>query len=250
MRYISKQLMVPLFSSGIVLLSSCSSQPLGISTSSSVPARPAQVETAVPSEQPAVPSEEQPVPKPSASVPPSDLNDAEVSSTPTAPKATTAQPRPKLEQSTPSPVEPKLFSTEQTYVQEIMENARKGKVRSSEFTAKNTQFDQIEAKLGKPTSFTQAGYGYYASYGRQSLAFGYDMETGVVFDIRSYEKKLQNLTFSMIKKELGEPSDIRKNKDDNIYVYPAGEQYQLKFIIPSKTGRVSHISVFSPSSVR
>jgi Domain of unknown function (DUF4309) len=242
LRHISKHLMVPVFSAGIVLLSSCSSQPLGISASSSVPATPAPVESAVPSEQ------NSPASEPSATISPSDLNDAEVSSTPADTKPTvTAQPRPKLDEVPPSPVE-------QTYLQEIMENARKGKVRSSEFTVRNTQFNQIEAKLGKPTSFTQAGYGYYASYGRQSLAFGYNMETGVVFDVRSYEKKLQNLTLPMIKKELGEPSDIRKfkdkNHDDTIYVYQAGEQYELKFIIPSNTGRVDHISVFSRSGVR
>lgn len=248
MRRISKHLMVPVFSAGIVLLASCSSQPLGISASSSVPATSAPVESAVPSEQ------NSPASEPSASVSPLGLNDAEVSSTPEDTKPTvTAQPQPKLEQVSPSP-EPKIFSSEQTYLQEIMENARKGKVRSSEFTARNTQIDQIEAKLGKPTSFTQAGYGYYASYGRQSLAFGYNMETGVVFDVRSYEKKLKNLTLSMIKKELGEPTDIRKYKDKNhdntIYVYQAGEQYELKFIIPPNTGRVDHISVFSQSSVR
>lgn len=47
-------------------------------------------------------------------------------------------------------------------------------------------------------------------------------------------------------KALGKPSSVKENGEDKIYVYKVNNQYELKFVIPKSTGKVDHISVFSP----
>ena len=37
-----------------------------------------------------------------------------------------------------------------------------------------------------------------------------------------------------------------KSGEDSVYSYPAGKDYELRFIISPKTGKVDHISVLSP----
>lgn len=39
---------------------------------------------------------------------------------------------------------------------------------------------------------------------------------------------------------------IKVNGNDKIYIYKVNDQFELKFVIPSSTGKVDHISVFSP----
>ncbi|MNN94259.1 hypothetical protein D3C81_2128520 [compost metagenome] len=66
-----------------------------------------------------------------------------------------------------------------------------------------------------------------------------------IFDVRSSASDLQQLTLQEIEQTLGKPDNTTTNGGDKIYIYQAGEQYQLKFIIPESTGKVDHISVFS-----
>ncbi|SDN71348.1 protein of unknown function [Paenibacillus sp. yr247] len=67
-----------------------------------------------------------------------------------------------------------------------------------------------------------------------------------IFDVRSSDPTLQKLTLKEIEHTLGKPADTKLNGNDTIYIYMANEAFQLKFIIPKSTGKVDHISVFSP----
>ncbi|GAB6511384.1 YjgB family protein [Bacillus cereus] len=67
------------------------------------------------------------------------------------------------------------------------------------------------------------------------------------------EGKVPNVPFGAhtgdieeIEKALGKPSSVKGNGEDKIYVYKVNNQYELKFVIPKSTGKVDHISVFSP----
>ena len=66
------------------------------------------------------------------------------------------------------------------------------------------------------------------------------------FDVRSYHAELKSITLQEIEKALGKPNSVKGNGDDKIYVYKVNNQFELKFIIPKSTGKVNHISVFSP----
>ncbi|MGO4376576.1 DUF4309 domain-containing protein, partial [Paenibacillus sp. MCAF20] len=48
----------------------------------------------------------------------------------------------------------------------------------------------------------------------------------------------------------GKADEQTKNGSDDIYTYEVNEQYQLKFVVSEKTGKVDHISVFSPQDTK
>ena len=75
-----------------------------------------------------------------------------------------------------------------------MEKAKRGLVDGSVFSALNGTMNQVKEKWGEPDRVDQAGSGYYATYGKIGITFGYN-ETGEIFDVRSYSKELQALTF-------------------------------------------------------
>lgn len=77
------------------------------------------------------------------------------------------------------------------------------------------------------------------------IVFGFN-KGSQVFDVRSYHAELKLITLQEIEKALGKPSSVKENGEDKIYVYKVNNQYELKFVIPKSTGKVDHISVFSP----
>ncbi|ULL16110.1 DUF4309 domain-containing protein [Paenibacillus sp. H1-7] len=131
------------------------------------------------------------------------------------------------------------------YVKQIMEQAKKGKVPGSDFAAHTSLIDDVEKSWGKADTTESAGKGIYSTYDNHKAAFGFN-KGSKIFDVRSYDAKLHSLSLSEIKSVLGNPSDTIPNKTETIYVYKAGEQFELKFIIPESSGKVDHISVFSP----
>ncbi|WP_079911818.1 YjgB family protein [Paenibacillus sp. 32352] len=137
----------------------------------------------------------------------------------------------------------------QAYVLQIMEQAKKGKVPGFDYAAHKSLIDQVEEDWGKPDQKDTAGSGIYSTYGKHKAAFGFN-KGSLIFDVRSYDSKLHELGFSQIKSALGQPDDTIANKTETIYVYQANDQFQLKFIIPSSTGKVDHISVFSPQDAK
>ncbi|MNN93443.1 hypothetical protein D3C81_2118940 [compost metagenome] len=76
------------------------------------------------------------------------------------------------------------------------------------------------------------------------MVFGFNKGSRI-FDVRSSAADLQKLTLKEIEAVLGEPEKTAVNGGDKIYMYQAGKQYELKFIIPDASGTVGHISVFS-----
>ncbi|WP_028552642.1 DUF4309 domain-containing protein [Paenibacillus sp. UNC451MF] len=135
------------------------------------------------------------------------------------------------------------------FVLQIMEQAKKGKVPGNEYAAHTSLIDQVEKDWGKADKTESAGNGIYSTYDKHKAAFGFN-KGSLIFDVRSYDTKLQTLSFSQIKSALGQPNDTIENKTETIYVYTANDQYQLKFIIPSSSGKVDHISVYSPQDAK
>lgn len=85
----------------------------------------------------------------------------------------------------------------------------------------------------------------YATFTNKNVVFGFN-KGSQVFDVRSYHAELKLITLQEIEKALGKPSSVKENGEDKIYVYKVNNQYELKFVIPKWTGKVDHISVFSP----
>ncbi|WP_256721942.1 YjgB family protein [Paenibacillus odorifer] len=151
---------------------------------------------------------------------------------------------------TSSPTEPDKDSTSSNsqnsdkQLKELFELAKKGKVPGVKYAAHTGLIDEVEADWGKPDQQESAGKGIYATYTDKHVVFGFN-KGSLIFDVRSSDSALQKLTLKQIEATLGKPDDTKVNGEDKIYTYQANDQYQLKFIIPSSTGTVDHISVFS-----
>lgn len=134
-------------------------------------------------------------------------------------------------------------------IDSIHDLAKKGKVPNCSYAASTALFDEIEKNWGKPDSNETAGKGNYAVYENKGITFGYNKGL-IVFDVRSYESKLQKITLKEIEAQLGKADEKTVNGKDDIYMYEVNDQFQLKFIIPQSSGKVHHISVFSPKDAK
>lgn len=200
------------------------------------------------SEKPAAAAPQEPAVQSPAPTPTPNTNTTPVPTPSTAPgtdtKATTPPSSNSSGNGTTAPSD-----NAKAYVLQIMEQAKKGKVPGLDYVAHKSLIDQVEKDWGKPDTKDTAGKGIYSTYDKHHAAFGFN-KGSLIFDVRSYDAKLHTLSFEEIKSALGKPSDTIDNKTETIYVYTANDQYQLKFIIPSSSGKVDHISVYSPQDAK
>ncbi|MCX9098230.1 YjgB family protein [Bacillus anthracis] len=131
------------------------------------------------------------------------------------------------------------------HVKNLFELAKEGKVPNVPFAAHTGDIEEIEKAWGKADKIEQAGNGMYATFTNKNVSFGFN-KGSQVFDVRSYHAELKSITLQEIEKALGKPNSVKGNGEDKIYVYKVNNQFELKFIIPKSTGKVNHISVFSP----
>lgn len=172
---------------------------------------------------------------PGASVPA-----ASAAVTPSPAASATASPKPSTAAPTALPAADK-----KQLLHEVLELAKQGKAPGVEFAAHTDLIEDVEKAWGEPDKKESAGSGIYSTYSKKHTVIGFN-KGSKIFDVRSSASNLQELKLADIEDALGKSADIRKNGDDTIYVYPAGKDFELKFIIPAATGKVSHISVFSP----
>lgn len=214
MHTIKRMKLLTAAAAGLLALTACQS---GAPSAASGPSKPP--ESAAPSQQPGT------------------------ATTPQAP----AKPAPSSP-AAPSNAEPDSASVE-TQLKDMLVLARKGLVKGSEYAAHTGLIDEVEKKWGKADQIDSAGKGLYATYKKRGITFGFN-KGELIFDVRSYDPELHKLTLPAIEKTLGKPKETAKNGDDQIYVYQASEQFELKFVIPAATGKVDHISVFSPQDAK
>ncbi|WP_341281728.1 YjgB family protein [Paenibacillus sp. FSL H8-0537] len=140
-------------------------------------------------------------------------------------------------------------ASETPSIGQLVALAKEGKIPEVNYAAHIALFDEIEQDWGKADSTEAAGKGIYAAYTKRGVTIGFNKGMKV-FDMRSYATNLQQLSYADIEKSLGKADETATNGDDQICVYKVNDQYQLKFIIPKATGKVDHISVFSPQDAK
>ncbi|MBE7121274.1 YjgB family protein [Bacillus cereus] len=131
------------------------------------------------------------------------------------------------------------------HIKDLFEQAKEGKVPNVPYAAHTGDIEEIEKAWGKADKTEQAGNGMYATFTNENVAFGFN-KGSQVFDVRSYHTELKSITLQEIEKALGKPVSVKVNVNDKIYIYKVNNQFELKFVIPTSTGKVHHISVFSP----
>ncbi len=141
--------------------------------------------------------------------------------------------------------------TPETLVSNILSLASEGKIHDAPFQAGITDLDLVNHALGEPKITDETILGTYATY---SNGFTIGYQKTIIFDLRSYDKTLQQIHLSDIKKVQGEPDETTYYKDENvdqmILIYHVNEKYVLKWILPNPTEQepdpvVHHISVFT-----
>lgn len=181
---------------------------------------------------------------------PSPSSSAEAGST-HAPAAASASPKTsaKPAPSSPAAAEQAPSGEVKKELQDMLKLAKEGKAPGIDYAAHKANIDEVEKAWGKPDKSDFAGEGIYSTYNKKNAVFGAN-KGGTVFDIRSSAPAIQKLTLKQIEAVLGKAADTKVNGDDTIYIYQANEQLQLKFIIPKSTGKVDHISVYSPEDTK
>ncbi|MEH7335233.1 DUF4309 domain-containing protein [Neobacillus drentensis] len=129
-------------------------------------------------------------------------------------------------------------------LEDIKKKAKLGLVNDCEFSALDSTINQVKEKWGEPDRMDRAGSGYYATFEKRGIAFGFNVE-GKIFDVRSYAKDLKEITVEEIKAYFGSPAQVTEFNNDKIYTYNINADIQLKFVLPEKTKVVDHISVFN-----
>lgn len=132
-----------------------------------------------------------------------------------------------------------------SYPKQIATAAAMGHVMGVDFAAHQNTITDVQREWGKPDQISKVGASNYADYTKQNVTFGY-VDGQPISDIRSYDPKLKALTLSMITNDLGQPAETRPTATETIYIYKPNQQFELKFIISNATGKVDHISVYSP----
>ncbi len=136
---------------------------------------------------------------------------------------------------------------------EIMQLANQGKVIDCEFPVDTTVIETVKAKWGDPDqqTYIAAAKGTYATYAKHNAAFGFN-KGSQIFDVRTYDNSIKDLTQSEIKVVLGAPENIHNYDTQDMLVYKAGEKYQLLFIFPKATPqnadpKLDHYNLFYPA---
>ncbi|OPX87640.1 MAG: hypothetical protein A4E53_02419 [Pelotomaculum sp. PtaB.Bin104] len=72
-----------------------------------------------------------------------------------------------------------------------------------------------------------------------------------IFDVRSYDDSLKQITLSKVKEVLGMPQNTHHYDTEDMLAYQAGEKYQLLFLFPKASQQnadpqLNHYNVFYP----
>lgn len=187
-------------------------------------------------------------------------NDHEKQSTTSPPKQSTSSPSTDSPNPAPPKNEPTNPSNHQsnsqqnttdhknaTLIHEIVTLAKVGTVKECSFPVDTTVIDEVIAKWGKPEQEDFVAGNRYFTYTSHGVVFGVN-KGEQIFDVRSYSKEIQQITFDEVKGVLGKPDEVRYSGRDTIWVYNVNEKFQLKFVGSKST--VDHISVYYPAGAK
>ncbi len=188
------------------------------------------------------------------------FNDQGKQSTTSPPKQSTSNPSTHSPNQTTQNNPPKSPSNNQsnsqqnmkenknaTLIYEIVTLAKVGTVKDCSFPADTTVIDEVIAKWGKPDQEDFVAGNRYFTYSSRGIVFGVN-KGEQIFDVRSYSKEIQQITFDEVKGVLGKPDEVRYSGGDTIWVYNVNEKFQSKFVGSKST--VDHISVFYPAGAK
>ncbi len=129
--------------------------------------------------------------------------------------------------------------------------AQQGKIINSDFPASSTSIQTIESKLGKAdtSEWVAQAKGTYYTYSKQNVVFGINRDQ--LFEVRSFDSRLAQISLSMVKNTLGNPAYNTTSGGDQIIGYTAGKDFKILFVFSKSTNdsndpMLDHYSVLYP----
>ncbi|NHM33849.1 M56 family metallopeptidase [Neobacillus terrae] len=142
--------------------------------------------------------------------------------------------------------------TQRKLLSSILQLAKQGKIINSEFPVKTTVIEDIEKKLGNPDKVDWVPYakGNYAVFSKYNVVFGFNKGSRI-FEARSFDKKLNELSLSMVKKVFGTPAYDVKSNGEEIIGYVSNSEYNILLVFPKPSNSIpdpvmDHYSVLYP----
>ena len=119
--------------------------------------------------------------------------------------------------------------------------AEQGKVINSDFPVKSIVIEDVIEKWGKAdkTDWVAAAKGNYATYSKHAIVFGFN-KGSQIFEVRSFDKQLKNLSFAETKEVYGTPAYDVKVNGEEIIGYTAGPEFKIEFVFPEPTNSNSN----------
>jgi len=140
-------------------------------------------------------------------------------------------------------------SAKASLLKDIATKAKKGEIINAEFHVGMTM-DAVRKAWGEEEKrdYVAATKGTYSTYSQKHVVVAYNKER-LLFEIRSFDPSLKNVTVEDIKNYFGSPkSDVTTENNEKIVSYSYGP-YTLKFVFPNQSQQavLDHYSINSPT---
>lgn len=135
----------------------------------------------------------------------------------------------------------------------MMQLAKQGKIINCNFAAKTTNMDTIikEWQQADKSVYVASAKGTYATYGYHNVVFGYNKGLQI-FEVRSYDNRLKNISLNKVKQVLGTPAYDSKTSSEEIIGYMAGTEFKIEMVFSRATSSnpnpvIDHYNILYPS---
>ncbi|OPJ63833.1 YjgB family protein [Clostridium oryzae] len=142
------------------------------------------------------------------------------------------------------------YNSQKALLTNIMKLAKSGKVINCNFSAKFTNMASVEEKWGKAdtSEWVSKAKGTYATYAKHNIVLGFN-KGEQIFEVRSFDKKLNTITLNGIKKYYGKPAHDVNPNGEKIIGYVISKNFKILFVFPkNKNGDavLNHYSILYP----
>lgn len=135
----------------------------------------------------------------------------------------------------------------------MMQLAKQGQIINCNFAAKATNMDTVfkEWQQADKSVYVAAAKGTYATYGYHNVVFGYNKGLQV-FEVRSYDSRLKNISLTKVKQVFGTPAYDSKTSSEEIIGYKADTEFKIEMVFSRPTTNnpnpvIDHYNVLYPS---
>jgi beta-lactamase regulating signal transducer with metallopeptidase domain len=151
-------------------------------------------------------------------------------------------------------------NSQNALLQNIKNLASQGKIINCDFAVYGTPIESVESKFGKADreDFVAQAKGTYYTYLKQNVVFGVG-KANYIFEARSFDRRLGQISFSMVKKFFGNPAYNVTVNGEKIIGYTAWaidttrQKYkvEIEFVFPKPANgnndpMLKHYSVLFP----